>query len=371
MSPRNRYLTSPHRLVAGAAAALMVASVLAIALSARRPPGPAPAAAVRLDPPATVRDFFDRYVSTDGRVARVDQGGDTVSEGQAYALLMAASVGDRARFLSVWSWTRQHLLLPDGLLAWHWRAGAIVDRQSASDADLGAAAALVMASKSLRDPSLQRAARSLSAAILAHEVASTPAGRALTAGPWAVKPTEYVNPSYLAPAELGQLAAAFRGPWPELAARSDAQLVALTSGGTLPSDWAVIGSDYRIHPSAPPQAAGQPARFGFDAVRAPIWMATSCDARLRAAAAGLLPALQRGDGEVNLDLGGHPAPGTRAPVGRLAAAAAEWAAGRTQQAWSLVETAARANRSHPTYYGTAWVALTTLAFDHALQTCPA
>lgn len=333
--------------------------------------GPDAAAAVRLSPAATVDTFFQRYVTPAGRVQRADQGGDTVSEGQAYALLMAAAVGNRSQFLSVWSWTQHHLLLPDGLLAWHWRAGAVVSRQPASDADLGTAAALVMGSRKFRDPTLLAAAQRMSAAIQRYEIVTGPAGVTLTAGPWAVSPTEYVNPSYLAPAEMDQLAGAFGGQWLALAASATTQLETLTTGGLLPSDWAVIGSDDRIHPSAPPGSPGQPANFGFDAVRTPVWMATACDTGLRAAAAALLPALLRGGGEVNLDLGGHPSPGTRAPVGRLALAAGEWAAGHGQTAWGDVEEAARSNRSHPTYYGTAWVALTTLAFDHLLESCPA
>lgn len=332
--------------------------------------GPVTTAAVRLDPGATVDGFFTRFVSSNGRVERADQGGDTVSEGQAYALLMAAAAGDRGRFLSVWSWTQHHLVLPDGLLAWHWRNGSLVGRQPASDADLGTAAALVMASRRFADPSLQVSARRLADAILAHEVAAGPDGPTLAAGPWAVSPTEYVNPSYLAPAELDQLAGAFGGPWSQLAASARVQLEALTSGGNLPSDWAVIGSDHLIHPSAPPDGPGQPAIFGFDAVRAPVWMATSCDAGLRAAAAGLLPALQRGGGDVNLDLGGHPSPGSPAPVGHVAVAAAQWAAGQPKEAWAALREAAQGNGSHPTYYGTAWIALTTLSFDHLLETCP-
>ncbi|MBV8429650.1 MAG: hypothetical protein JO244_00690, partial [Solirubrobacterales bacterium] len=37
--------------------------------------------------------FLDRYVLPDGRVERIDQGGDTVGEGQAYGMLLAAGIG--------------------------------------------------------------------------------------------------------------------------------------------------------------------------------------------------------------------------------------------------------------------------------------
>jgi endoglucanase len=35
------------------------------------------------------RDFLDHYVEGDGRVVRRDEGGDVVSEGQAYGMLIA------------------------------------------------------------------------------------------------------------------------------------------------------------------------------------------------------------------------------------------------------------------------------------------
>src|SRR5829696_2716921 len=52
--------------------------------------------------------FFRAYVAADGRVSRPDQRNDTVSEGQAYALLLAAATGDDAKFDRVWEWTREH-----------------------------------------------------------------------------------------------------------------------------------------------------------------------------------------------------------------------------------------------------------------------
>ena len=81
---------------------------------------------------ATGQAFLDAYVDPDGRVVRRDQGGDTVSEGQAYALLIAVALGDRERFTAVWTWTRDHLQRPDKLLSWRWTDGAVVDANSAT-----------------------------------------------------------------------------------------------------------------------------------------------------------------------------------------------------------------------------------------------
>jgi endo-1,4-beta-D-glucanase Y len=72
--------------------------------------------------------FLHRYVTSDGRVIRHDQGGDIVSEGQAYAMLIAESAGRPEVARTVWSWTRAHLGRPDGLFAWHASgSGAVED----------------------------------------------------------------------------------------------------------------------------------------------------------------------------------------------------------------------------------------------------
>jgi len=71
----------------------------------RQPQGQAVSAAKR---------FLNRYVAPDGRVVRLDQGGDTVGEGQAYGMLLAAAIGDPKRFDSIWTWTENNLMRPDG-----------------------------------------------------------------------------------------------------------------------------------------------------------------------------------------------------------------------------------------------------------------
>jgi endoglucanase len=52
---------------------------------------------------AAGREFLDEQALQDGRVIRRDQGADAVSEGQAYAMLIAVGIDDHARFASVWS----------------------------------------------------------------------------------------------------------------------------------------------------------------------------------------------------------------------------------------------------------------------------
>src|SRR5574337_105796 len=109
--------------------------------------------------------YSKRFILQDGRVQRPRNGGDTVSEGQAYALLIASLLDDRKTFDRILDWTDAHLSRKgrtgDHLLAWHWEPGkGVTDWNSASDADLDYALALVTASTRWRDERYTQKARS-------------------------------------------------------------------------------------------------------------------------------------------------------------------------------------------------------------------
>ncbi len=80
----------------------------------------------RLDAALTASWTFYKthYILPDGRVKRPDNQQDTVSEGQAYALLRAVWSNDQATFDRCYAWTENHLsqktLRGRNLLAWHW-----------------------------------------------------------------------------------------------------------------------------------------------------------------------------------------------------------------------------------------------------------
>ena len=75
---------------------------------------------------------------------RHDQGGDIVSEGQAYAMLVAEVAGRPALVRTIWSWTTAHLGSPNGLFAWHATGQRQIEEpQSATDADVLIAYALL------------------------------------------------------------------------------------------------------------------------------------------------------------------------------------------------------------------------------------
>ena len=143
--------------------------------------------------------FLAAYVRADGRVARPDQGDDTVSEGQAYGLLLAEVADEPAVFGRIWQWTQDHLQLSGGLFGYHAdAAGHLLSAQPASDADLLIAWALLR----YRGPDAaerHQAGQQVAAAVLAQEVTAGPGGTpVLTAGPWATGRPASLDPSYWA-----------------------------------------------------------------------------------------------------------------------------------------------------------------------------
>lgn len=321
-----------------------------------------------------VQHFFDGYLDRDGRVVRRDQGGDTVSEGQAYALMLAAATGDERRLGLVWRWTKAHLQRPDGLLASRWADGRVADPQPAADADLDAAEALVSAGRRLQRRDLRRAGTRIARAVLARETVRRDGRRVLVAGPWAVDGA-VVNPSYIAPRVYAVLRRATgRRAWSSLRSEGERALRRVTAGGRLPPDWARAGAGANLEPIARPDApAAEAARYGFDAVRVPIRMATACDATSRRIAAALWPRLRDGDAALLArELDGQPAPGAvRHATALVGAAAAARAAGDRSAMRGLLGDAEKLDRQSPTYYGAAWVALgRVLLTTGLLADCP-
>jgi endoglucanase len=345
-------------VVALAVAALLLGGAVALAaIGGRKPAARQPAEAAAR---ASSARFLARYVAPDGRVIRRDEGGDTVSEGQAYAMLLAAATGDRRRFAAVWRWTRRNLQRDDGLLSWHWVAGRVADPQSATDADLDAARALLLAAARFDRPSYRRAALRIGRGILAHETATVGERLVLVAGPWA-RDRRVIDPSYSSPRAFAALGHASEdGRWARLARSSRAIARALQAHRSgLPPDWAVA-TESGASPIGTPQDPGGQARYGFDAVRLPARMAESCsraDRRLAAAAWRGLRPLARGPLPAAVDLGGTPLQRFESPAALAGAAGAAKAAGDRAAAGRLLGRAAQVDARGSTYYGAAWAAL--------------
>ena len=337
----------------------------------------------------TGRGFLDEYVEPDGRVVRRDEGGDVVSEGQAYGMLIAVAVGDETRFRSIWKWTRTHLRRADGLLAWRWADDTVTDVNSAADADLDAARSLVLAGRRFNAPDLAKDGRRLGVAILQTETVAVGtgvanasdvdppgawvagSGRILVGGNWATTPPYVVNPGYFSPrAERELFEASADRRWTDITRTQRVLGWQLIGTGMLPPDWATVSEVGHAVPTGP--VTGGPIRFGLDAARLPVRFAESCDREDRALAGAMRPVLTApGENPALRNLNGSAASNWQHPVALVAAAATEQGAGNPDGAVERLDAAAQLEQRSPTYYGAAWVALGRIMLTTSLLgECP-
>lgn len=340
------------RLVAALACAGLAATAVACGAGTAASPPRQPGAA----------RFLASYAQPDGRVVRPDQGGDTVSEGQAYGMLLAESAGNHDAFGRVWRWTRDHLQLADGLFAWHAdAAGKVTGQQPASDADLIIAWALLRYQGPGAD-GYHRDGRPVAAAIMAHEVTTGPGGvPVLTAGPWATGRPASLNPSYWSlPALQGLAQLTGDQAWHRMAAGAVTLTSQLTRDGRLlPPDWAELTAAGALRPEPAPDGSQPQTQYGPDAQRTVVWFAASCDPKAKALAARWWQLLRSGDHvrALALRLDGTVQNGTPTALSMVASAAAARAAGDGATAHKLLRQAAGQQHAHPTYYDGAWDAL--------------
>jgi endoglucanase len=324
--------------------------------------GPASAAAT---PTALADSFLTHWVSA-GRVIRRDQGGDTVSEGQSYGMLLAVAVRNKPEFTAIWKWTKTHLMRADGSLAWNWDDGHVVDSQPASDGDLEAARALVLAGSEFQEQSLTKAGNALGAALLNNLTVETPRGRILLPGEWAKAITPYpYDPSYAAPAAFAVLAKSSGDPrWKQLETGSAAVTTELLRNSPLPPDWAVVGTDGSANPTVSPSESSEGVRYSFDAARLPVWDAESCVASNNRLAAQLAGTLRRSTSlSAELDLGGSPLAAVQSPIAYDGRAAALAASHHDSAAMADLARSASLSEHDPTYYGAAWAALAPMLLE--------
>jgi endo-1,4-beta-D-glucanase Y len=306
--------------------------------------------------------FLRGYVDSSGRVVRHDQGGDTVSEGQAYAMLLDVATGDRSQFARVWAWSRANLMQPDGLLAYHWDDGRVLDDHSASDADLDVARALVLAGTAWHDATWSGQGKTYAAAILTNETAEAGGQLWLVAGPWARSAPYDIDPSYFDPATFALLARVTGDArWNQVAASSALAVAADTDDGKqLPSDWAQVSSSGQVQTASPP--AGGAEVYGYDAFRTLIRQADACPGQTGPGlSADLLPLAEKtvsaGNRADTYNLNGTASASGDNSLMLIAAAGSARAAGDTAATTRYLGLAATAEARSPSYYLDAWVAL--------------
>lgn len=101
-----------------------------------------------------LRGSYDAYkknfMQKDGRIIDPDRNNITTSEGQSYIMLRSLVAEDRDTFDLAYSWAKNNLQRQDKLFAWLWGKDdegnyKILDYNSASDADVDIAFALILA----------------------------------------------------------------------------------------------------------------------------------------------------------------------------------------------------------------------------------
>ena len=239
------------------------------------------------DPEEILRGSWEHYRQTfirDGRVVRPRNGNDTVSEGEAYAMLRAVLMDDRKTFDECLAWTESHLSRKnshgDRLLAWHFENGGISDSTAASDADIDYAFSLVLASRTWKEMRYLELAREVLESILRHETQER-AGR-LYLLPWpaanGIADLAPQNPSYYAPSHF-RIFYEVTGDrrWLELADTGYYLVGRLqdscggTGGSGLVPDWCAIDQQGNIT-----ELPGKSSIYGWESVRVPLRIAADC-----------------------------------------------------------------------------------------------
>jgi endoglucanase len=220
--------------------------------------------------------FRDVFISTEGQVIRPRER-DTVSEGQAYALLGAVWSGDKLIFDRVLSWTEDNLsrrkVEGDHLLSWRYKDGKVVDLMPASDADVDYALALFLAFRRWKEPRYGELARRVAADALRLYSQETSDGLPYLS-PWLLTHREgerVLNPSYLSPAHYRVFAQETGNPrWSTLVDSSYEILsrARRSSPVGLFPDWGVFDAKGDLRPMQ-----GRSFNFGWEAVRIPFRLA--------------------------------------------------------------------------------------------------
>jgi endoglucanase len=217
--------------------------------------------------------YLERFVTADGRVVDPKAGDGTTSEGQAYAMLRAVWLNDRAALDRTHSWAVRNLnrgIRPDHLWAWKWGEASdgtwgVLDPAFAADADLDAALALLLAAKVWNEPSYLDQARAVLADLWEHGTVVAGGRRFLLAGDTLCEGDDCrLNPSYYAPYAF-RLFARYDASheWSELVDTSYFLLETnsgLTATG-LPSDWILLDR------TSGSLRLGNDSQYSYDAFR--------------------------------------------------------------------------------------------------------
>ncbi|MBW4470400.1 MAG: glycosyl hydrolase [Stenomitos rutilans HA7619-LM2] len=270
---------------------------------AQTTPSPVPtteASIASIAPPLTLIDpallkqswkaYRQRFIQADGRVIDWEAEARSTSEGQAYAMLRSVFIDDPKTFALTLTWAEKNLKRgdPPADMLWAWKWGrygqkrwGILDRNFASDADVDAITALILASRRWQRPDYLRLAQTKLRDLWALAIVPVGDQRYLLPGPReAFQPPNklVLNPSYFSPVAFRLFAQVDRAhDWLSLINSGYAVLENSASLSTLklPSDWLALDTETKQFQAL---LGTEPvySRYGFDAYR--VWWRVALDA---------------------------------------------------------------------------------------------
>lgn len=257
-----------------AAVILLIGAGLSPNAAQADPPGAAPTVALPAAPIDAWEAYQARFITPEGRVVDTGNGDISHSEGQGWGMLLAVSHDDRDTFQRLWEWTRRHLSrLDDTLFAWRFaphETPPVADTNNASDGDLFIAWALHRAAERWQHRGYASASRAIRDDIAAQLVRRRDDLTLLLPGAAGFQDGDVLvlNLSYwFMPALVDFAELEPKGPWQALIDSGQRLLKEARFGRyRLPTDWIRLSSDGELAP-----APDWPPRFGFDAVRIPLY----------------------------------------------------------------------------------------------------
>ena len=219
------------------------------------------------------RQYRSRFLDPSGRIIDTGNGGISHSEGQGYGMVLAYLANDQDAFAAMAKWADAHLAQAEtGLYAWRFdprSPNPVSDPNNATDGDILIAWALALAGRKWRVSAYAEGSTALRAAIRRTCVVERFGRTLLLPG----------RVGFVSPADVTVNPAYYVWPALDLFARLDGQAVwqDVIAGGEdillqskfgplrLPTDWVAVTA------SGLAPARDKPPRFGFDAVRVPLY----------------------------------------------------------------------------------------------------
>jgi endoglucanase len=220
--------------------------------------------------------FKERYYKA-GRIIDTGNNGISHSEGQGYGMLIALHSQDKEIFEELWNWTKQNLQHnQDSLSSWRYnpnQANPVDDPNNATDGDLLIGMALQKASQYWNIEKYNIEAQKIAQSILDILYRNSAEWNYLLPGMTGFQhlDTVILNPSYHIIPALQAMNAALPDPRWEKIIRDGQILLNRSRFGKwmLPTDWIEISTQNPY----PKPSATHPTRFGYDAIRVPLYTA--------------------------------------------------------------------------------------------------